>query len=171
MPHRFGLVGLSSVPARVVGAGRYAPALTNVPGGTMRHTTALIATVLLLAGAAVGCSKSGEETAKDCATALTARTGGESSDAPTVSEAEERVDALDDTLASMVRSGYQDVAKDAADAVEEKVQEGKDRPGACESLSEDDYTTLLMAKAVDGLGWTGEGGEFDKLKMAESLGD
>jgi len=136
----------------------------------MRHTTVLLATILLLAGA-VGCSKSGEETAKDCATALTKRTGGDSADTPTVKEAEARAAALDKALADMVRSGYEGVAKDAADAVEEKTQEGKDRPGACESLSEDDYTTLLMAKAIGGLGWTGEGGEFDKLKVVESLGD
>lgn len=138
----------------------------------MRHTTALLATVLLLAGTAVGCSKSGNETAKDCAAALTDRTGGDTADKPTVSEAEERVEALDETLADMVRSGYADAAKDASDAVEEKTEEGgKNRPEACESLSEDDYTALLMAKAIDGLGWTDEGGKFDKLKMAEGLGD
>lgn len=137
----------------------------------MRHTAILLATVLL-AGAAVGCSKSGNEMAKDCAAALTERTGGDSADKPTVSEAEGRVDALDETLADMVRSGYAGVAKDAADAVEEKTEEGgKSRPEACESLSEDDYTVLLMAKAIDGLGWTGEGGEFDKFKMLDGLRD
>ncbi|MEV4865624.1 hypothetical protein [Streptomyces ossamyceticus] len=133
----------------------------------MRHTTALLATVLLLAGGAVGCS-SGDDTAKDCATALTERTGGNSGDKPTVSEAQERVDALDDTLAGMVRSGYEGPAKDAADALEEKTKEGgKNRPEACEPLSDDDYTVLLMAKAIDGLGWTDEDGKFDKLKMVE----
>lgn len=136
----------------------------------MRHTTTLLAACLLFAGAAVGCSKSYDETAKDCATALTGQTGGDSGDKPTVSEAQERVDALDNTLADMVRSGYEGVAKDASDALEEKTQEGgKGRPEACEPLSEDDYNTLLMATAIDGLGWTGEGGEFDKLKMVEGL--
>ena len=134
----------------------------------MRHTTILLATVLLLAGAAVGCSKSGDETAKDCAAALTERTGGDSADKPTVSEAQERVDALDKTLAGMVRSGYEGPAKDAADALGEKTKEaGESRPEACEPLSEDDYTALLMAKAIDGLGWTGKDGQFDKLKMAD----
>src|SRR5688500_233653 len=122
-----------------------------------RTTTALLAACLLLAGAAVGCSKPGDENAKDCATALTERTGGDSADTPTVKEAEERADALDKTLANMVRSGYEGAAKDAADAVEEKTRSGgKDRPGACEALSEDDYTVLLMAKSINGLGWTDE---------------
>lgn len=137
----------------------------------MRRITILLATCLL-AGGAVGCSKSGDETAKDCGAALTERTGGDSADTPTVSEAEERAGALDTTLADMVRSGYEDVAKDAFDTLEKKTKEGgKDRPEACEPLSEDDYTALLTAKAIDGLGWTSEGGEFDKLKMVESLGD
>ncbi|MGI5196564.1 hypothetical protein ACQEVY_23430 [Streptomyces sp. CA-288835] len=138
----------------------------------MRHTAVLLATVLLVAGTAVGCSKSDDEKAEDCAAALTERTGGEPGDKPTVKEAEERVDALDKTLADMVRSGYEGVAEDAFDTVEKKTQEGgKGRPEACEPLSEDDYTALLMAKAIGGLGWTGEGGEFDKLKMVEGLGD
>jgi hypothetical protein len=138
----------------------------------MRHTTTVLLAAVLLAGAAVGCSKSGEETAKDCATALTARTGGDASDTPTVSEAEARVAALDEALADMVGSGYEGVAKDAFDTVEKKTKEGgKGRPEACKPLSGDDYTALLTAKAIDGLGWTGEGGRFDKLKMVESLGD
>ena len=136
----------------------------------MRHTSTLLATVLLLTGAAVGCS-SADENAKDCAASLTKRTGGDSADTPTVSEAQERVDALDDTLAGMVRSGYEGVAKDAFDAVGEKIEEnGDDRPEACESLSGDDYTTIHTAKVIDGLGWTDEDGKFDKLKMVESLG-
>jgi hypothetical protein len=139
----------------------------------MRHTTALLtAACLLLAGAAVGCSKSGDDTAKDCAIALTEQTGGNSGDTPTVSEAKERVDAFDDTLAGMVRSGYEDPAKQAFDALEEKTKEnGEGRPEACEPLSGDDYTALLTAKTIDGLGWTDEDGKFDKLKMADSLGD
>lgn len=137
----------------------------------MRHTAILLATVLLLAGAAVGCS-SAEEAAKDCAAALTEKTGGKQGDQPIVGEAKERVDALDDTLASMARSGYETVAKEAFDAVAEKIKAGgEDRPEACESLSEDNYTTLLTAKAIDGLGWTDKDGQFDKLKMVESLGD
>ncbi|USQ86982.1 hypothetical protein NFX46_26665 [Streptomyces phaeoluteigriseus] len=140
----------------------------------MRHTTTLLLTALLLAGATAGCSseKSQDEIAADCAAALTEQTGGEPGYKPTVAEAEEQVDALDDTLADMVRSGYEGVAKDAFDATETKTKEGaKDRPEACEPLSEDDYTTLLTAKALDGLGWTDEDGRFDKLKMAQSLGD
>lgn len=136
----------------------------------MRHTTILLATVLLLAGAAVGCS-SADDTAKDCAAALTEKTGGKREDQPTVSEAKERVDAFDDTLAGMVRSGYETVAKKAFDAAGGKIEAGgEDRPEACESLSEDDYTTLLTAKVIDGLGWTDEDGKFDKLKMLEGLG-
>lgn len=132
----------------------------------MRHTTTLLATVLLLSGAAVGCSSSDDAT--DCATALTERTGGESADAPTVKEAEELVDAFDETLAGMVRSGYEDQAEDAFDKVEKKTKEGGEgQPGACEPLSEDDYTALVMATAIDGLGWTDEDGRFDKLKMVE----
>lgn len=135
----------------------------------MRRATILLTTVLLAVGA-VGCSKSGDENAKDCAAALTERTGGDSADAPTVSEAEERVDALDKTLADMVRSGYDGVAKDAADTVEKKTKEGgKGRPEACEPLNEDDYSALLMAKAIGSLGWTDEDGQFDKLKMVEGL--
>ena len=136
----------------------------------MRRTTILLAAACLLAVGAVGCSKSYDENAKDCVTALTEQTGGDSADKPTVSEAQERVDALDDTLADMVRSGYQGPAKDAADALEEKTEEGgKSRPEACEPLPEDDYTVLLMAKAIDGLGWTDEDGQFDKLKMADGV--
>jgi hypothetical protein len=136
----------------------------------MRRTTILITAALLAAGA-VGCSKSANESAEECATALTERTGGDSTDTPTVSEAQERVDALDDTLAGMVRSGYQSQAKEASDSLEKKTAEGGDsRPEACESLSEDDYTVLLMAKSIGGLGWTNEDGRFDKLKMAEGLG-
>lgn len=135
----------------------------------MRRTATLLAACLLAVGA-VGCSKS--ETAEDCAAALTERTGGDAADKPTVKEAEERVDALDKTLADMVRSGYQSVAKDAADTLDAKTREGgKDRPEECEPLSEDDYTVLSMAKAIDGLGWTDKEGQFDKLKMVESLGN
>jgi hypothetical protein len=139
----------------------------------MRHTTTLLATAAcLLAVGAVGCSKSDDENAKDCATALTERTGGKPEDTPTVKEAKERVDAFDKTLADMVRSGYEGVAKDAFDAVEKKTKDGgKGRPEACEPLSEHDYTALLMAKAIGGLGWTDKEGQFDKLKMVESLGD
>lgn len=138
----------------------------------MRHTAALLtAACLLLAGGAVGCS-SGDDAAQDCAAALTEKTGGKSGDTPTVSEAKERVDAFDTTLAGMVRSGYEDPAKEAFDTVEKKTKEGgEDRPEACEPLSEDDYSALLMATAIDGLGWTDEDGKFDKLKMADSLGD
>lgn len=136
----------------------------------MRHTTTILLAVLLCAGATAGCSKSGNETATDCAAALTERTGGEPGYKPTVAEAEEQVDALDDTLADMVRSGHQGAAKDAFDTVEKKTKEGgKDRPEACEPLLEDDYTALLTATALDGLGWTDEDGRFDKLKMAEGL--
>ncbi len=137
----------------------------------MRRTTTLLATVLLAVGA-VGCSKSYDENAKDCAAALTEKTGGDSADTPTVSEAKERVDAFDKTLADMVRSGYQSVAKDAYDTAEKKTQEGgKGRPEACKPLKGDDYNVLLMAKAIGGLEWTGEGGKFNKLKMVKSLGD
>jgi hypothetical protein len=135
----------------------------------MRRTTALLA-VLLAVGGVASCSKSHDEKAKDCAVALAERTGGDPADTPTVDEAEERVDALDDTLASMVRTGHARLAGEAADAVEKKGEEGgKGRPEACESLSEDDYRVLLMAKAIGGLGWTDEDGQFDKLKMAEGL--
>lgn len=138
----------------------------------MRRTTILLATVLLLAVGAVGCSKSGDEKAKDCAAALAEKAGGDSGGTPTVSEAKERVDAFDKTLADMVRSGYDGVAKDAFDTMEKRTKEGgESRPEACGPLPEDDYTALLMATAIDGLGWTGEGGEFDKLKMVEGLGD
>lgn len=138
----------------------------------MRRTTTLLTIACLLAVGAVSCSKSYHEKAKDCTGALTERTGSDSADTPTVTEAEERVDALDKTLADMVRSGYEGVAKDAADTVKKKTKEGgESRPQACEPLSEDDYTALLMAKVIHGLGWTGEGGEFDKLKMAEGLGN
>ena len=139
----------------------------------MRHTTTTLLTAcLLLTSAAVGCSNSGDENARDCATALTERTGGDPADTPTVGEAKERVAALDETLAGMVRSGNEGVAKEAFDAFDRKAKEGgKDRPEACAPLSEEDYTALLTAKAIDGLGWTGEDGQFDKLKMVESLGD
>lgn len=133
----------------------------------MRRTTILAAAALLAAGA-VGCSQS-DENAKACTAALTAATGSDPADTPTISEAEERVDAFDKTLADMVRSGYEGVAADAYDTVEKKTN-GKGQPEACESLSEDDYTALLMAKVIDGLGWTDEDGRFDKLKMAEGLG-
>lgn len=137
----------------------------------MNRTTVAVLLTAVLAAGTVGCSKSGDEKAKDCATALTERTGSDSADTPTVSEAKERVDAFDKTLAKMVRSGYQGVAKDAFDAVEEKTRDGeKNKPDACGPLNDDDYTALLAAKAIDGLGWTGEGGQFDKLKMVDSLG-
>lgn len=136
----------------------------------MRRTAAAVLVTCLLTVAAVGCSKSADENAKNCAAALTERTGSDSADTPTVSEAEERVDALDKALASTVRSGHASVAKDAADAVEEKTKDSKQsRPEACEPLSEDDYKTLLMAKTVDGLGWTNASGEFDKNKMLEEV--
>lgn len=137
-----------------------------------RTTTALLTATLLAVGAAVGCSKSDGEKAEDCAAALTERTGGDPADTPTVNEAGERVDALDDTLAGMVRSGSASVAKDAADMVEKTTKEGgTSRPEACEPLSEDDYNALLMAKAIGGLGWTDKDGQFDKLKMMEGLRD
>jgi hypothetical protein len=137
----------------------------------MRHTTTLL-TACLLAVTAVGCSKSDDDKAKGCATALTKRTGGDSANEPSVREAEERVEAFDKTLAGMVRSGYDSVAKDAFDAMEEKTEAGeKKRPEACEPLSEDDYNTLLIAETIDGLGWTDEDGQFDKLKMMEGLGN
>lgn len=150
---------------------------SHTPGGTVRHTIALLAACLLLAGAAVGCSKSYDEKVEDCATALAERTGSGSTDTPTRSEAEERVDALDKTLARMVRSGYAGVAKNASDAVEKEAQEvekkakegGQRRPEACEPLLEDDYTEQLMARAIGNLGWTGEGGGFDKNKMLDGI--
>lgn len=145
------------------------PPCTPHAGGTMRRTTILLATCLLLTGAAVGCSNA-DDKAKECAAALTDRTGGDPADKPTVSEAEERVDALDETLADMVRSGYETVANDAFETLEGQMQQGKSsRPEACDGLSEDDYTSLLTAKAIDGLGWTDEDGKFDKLKMAKGL--
>lgn len=138
----------------------------------MRHTTILLTATVLLAVAAVGCSKSYDDNAKDCATALTERTGGDPGDKPTVSEAKERVDALDKTLADMVRSGHEGLAKDAFDALDKKAKEdGKGQPEACVPLSGNDYTVLLMAKAIDGLGWTDKDGRFDKLKMVDGLGD
>jgi hypothetical protein len=134
-----------------------------------RTTTALLA--LLLAGAAVGCSKSDDEKAGDCAAALAERTGGDSADKPTVSEAKERVDALDKALASMVRSGYESAANKAFATLDKKAKEGgKSRPEACKPLSEDDYTALQMATAINGLGWMGKDGQFDKLKMVDGLG-
>ncbi|MFF4911266.1 hypothetical protein ACFY2T_41105 [Streptomyces sp. NPDC001260] len=137
----------------------------------MRRATILL-TACLLATGATGCSKSADDTAKDCAAALTPRTGGNASDKPTVSEAKKRVDALDTTLADLVHSGYDGVAKDAYDTLEQKTKEGgKGRPKACKPLSEDDYTTLLAAKAINGLGWTDKDGQFDKLKMAQHLGN
>lgn len=136
----------------------------------MHRTTTILLAALLLAGAAAGCSSSGDETAIDCIAALTEQTGGEPGYKPTVAEAEKQVDALDDTLAGMVRSGHQGAAKDAFDTVEKKTKEGgSGRPEACQSLSEDDYTALLTATALDSLGWTDEDGRFDKLKMAEGL--
>ncbi|MFF8402869.1 hypothetical protein ACF06P_14680 [Streptomyces sp. NPDC015684] len=139
----------------------------------MRHrSVAILLTACLLAAGAVGCSKSYDEKAQDCAAALAKRTGGHRADKPTVGEAEDRVDALDKALADMVRSGYEGVAKDAFDTMEKKTEEGgKGRPDACEPLSKHDYTAMLAAKAIDGLGWTDKSGEFDKLKMVESLGD
>jgi hypothetical protein len=137
----------------------------------MRRTTILLTAALLTVGA-VGCSKSDDEQAKDCAAALTERAGGDSADTPTVSEAEERVEALDKTLADMVRSGYASVARDAADTLEKKTKAGgESQPEACESLSEDDYNALVMATAIGGLGWTDEDGKFDKLKMVQGLRD
>ena len=138
----------------------------------MRHTCLALLAACLLATGAVGCSKSADEKTADCATALTERTGGDPADKPTIGEAKKRVDALDKTLAGMVRSGYDSAAKDAFDTLDKKTEaDGKSRPEACEPLSEDDYTVLLMAKAIDGLGWTDKDGEFDKLKMVEGLGD
>jgi hypothetical protein len=137
----------------------------------MRRTTITLLAACLLIFGAVGCSKSSDEKAKDCSAALTDRTGGDSADKPTVSEAKKRVDALDKTLASMVRSNYESVANNAFDTLDKKTKAGgKDRPGACKSLSGDDYTALLAAKAINGLGWTDKDGQFDKLKMVDSLG-
>jgi hypothetical protein len=90
----------------------------------MRHTTTVLLLTAVLAAGAVSCSKSGDEKAKDCATALTERAGGNSTDKPTVSEAKERVDALDETLAGMVRSGYQSQANAAFAKLEKKTEEG-----------------------------------------------
>lgn len=135
------------------------------------NRTAIALLALLLAGAAVGCSKSDNEKAEDCAIALTKRTGGDSADKPTVSEAKKRVDALDKTLASMVRSGYESAANDAFATLDKKAKEGgKSRPEACKPLSENDYTALQMATAINGLGWTDKDGQFDKLKMVDGLG-
>jgi hypothetical protein len=136
----------------------------------MHRTTTLLLATLLLTGAAVGCSKSDDEKAAGCATALTERTGGDSTDTPTVGEAKERVDAFDKTLAGMVRSGHQSVADHAFDTLGNKAKEGgEDRPKSCKPLSEDDYTALQMATALNGLGWTDKDGQFDKLQMVGNL--
>jgi hypothetical protein len=133
----------------------------------MRRTTILLAAILLAAGAA-GCSKSADDTARDCAAALTERTGGDAADKPTLDEAEARVQAVDEALADLVRSGHESVAARAFSTLEKKTKAGGEgRPEACEPLSEGDYTTLLTAKSIDGLGWTGEGGEVDKVKMVK----
>lgn len=138
----------------------------------MRRTTTTVPAALLavlMLGGAVGCSKSPDEQAADCAAALSDRTGSKTADTPTVGEAKKRVDALDKELAGMVSKGYARLAEGAYDAVEKRAQVKKARPEACRPLSEDDYNVLLMATAVDGLGWTDGDGEFDKLKMAEGL--
>ncbi|MEU6230451.1 hypothetical protein [Streptomyces sp. NPDC047042] len=49
----------------------------HVLGGTMRRTVILLAACLLLAGAAVGCSKSYDEIAEDCVAALKKRSDGD----------------------------------------------------------------------------------------------
>ncbi|MFF3891376.1 hypothetical protein [Streptomyces sp. NPDC001914] len=134
----------------------------------MRRTTivaALAAAIIALAG----CSASADEKAQDCAAALSERTGGDSKDTPTVGEAKERVDAFDKTLAGMVRSGYQSQADRAFNTLGTKAKEGgEERPEACGPLSDDDYTALQMATAINSLGWTKDG-EFDKLQMVEHL--
>lgn len=135
----------------------------------MRHAATAVLATCLLAAAAIGCSNSDDE-AKDCATALTQPTGSNSADTPTLSEAKERVDALNKTLASMVDSGYESVASKAYDAVDAKNKSVTSRPEACKPLSEKDYQALLTAKTISGLGWTGKDGQFDKLRMAERLG-
>ncbi|MFJ3289973.1 hypothetical protein ACIPMW_32395 [Streptomyces sp. NPDC086669] len=133
----------------------------------MRRTTTVLLAACLLVGAAVGCS-SGDDEAKDCAAALSKRTGGDPGDTPTIAEAKDRVDAVDDTLAGMVRAGYETVAEASFNKLESKTKAAtKDRPTECEGLSDDDYTTLVTAKAIDGLGWTDENGEFDKTKMLD----
>lgn len=135
----------------------------------MRRTIPL---ALIACLALAGCSESADDTARDCAAALTSRTGGDPADKPTVSQAEARVDAFDDTLADMVRQGHREIAEEAADTVTGKSEEaGGTRPKACEPLSEDEFTVLVMAKTISGLGWTDEEGQFNKLKMAERLGD
>ncbi|MFF4557922.1 hypothetical protein [Streptomyces sp. NPDC001422] len=91
-------------------------------GDTMRHTTLLLA--ILLIATAIGCGSSADDTAQDCAAALTERTGGDRKDTPTVPEANKRVAAFDKTLAGMVRSGYQSVAGDAFEAMANKTKEG-----------------------------------------------
>ncbi len=54
------------------------PSCTLNSGGTMRHTTALLtAACLLLAGAAVGCSKSYDEIGEECVAALKERSKGD----------------------------------------------------------------------------------------------
>ena len=140
----------------------------------MRRTTMTAAALLtaLLAAGVSGCAKSYDEQVKDCAAALADRAAVDG-DAPTVSEAKTRIDALDKTLADLVRRGATGtaMAKEKYDAVEAKSKGlGKGRPGACGPVSKGDYNALRMALAIDALGWTDEDGGFDKLKMIQGAG-
>lgn len=60
---------------------------------------------------------------------------------------------------------YDESVQQCAKALEARHLDDKTKPAACKPLKEDDYTLLVMSKAMDGLGWTDENGRFDKDKF------
>jgi hypothetical protein len=76
------------------------------------------------------------------------------------------------TVWAFARTTYGDELKRCEKAVAaydfkaNPVAEGGTIPG-CEDVDRDDYTKLAMNKAMDGLGWLDDEGNFDKNKMIE----
>ena len=65
---------------------------------------------------------------------------------------------------------YDDVLKDCSKALVAQAKAGgKGKPKACDGVKKDDYDTLSVAAAIDGLGWTDSDGNFDESKMLDSL--
>jgi hypothetical protein len=62
---------------------------------------------------------------------------------------------------------YDDHVKSCMQAVKERPEGDKSKPGACDELKKDDYNAVVMNQVIGDLGWTDEDGNFDKNEMIE----
>ncbi|MFJ6501419.1 hypothetical protein OG280_40930 (plasmid) [Streptomyces virginiae] len=66
---------------------------------------------------------------------------------------------------------YDESVEECVKAVKARTEGDVTKPKPCESLKEDDYTLVVMNKAMGDLGWTDKDGRFDKEKFERDARD